>query len=94
MSVAQLLPAMTDPLGRHWQQPKRENVLIDDRHACCTRADFDLLPEYSATIPTGAYVGKMWKRRQPDRWLLCWYAPADKPDHVVVHWRELIVVDP
>lgn len=27
-----------------------------------TRAEFDALPEYSASLPTGTTVGKRWKR--------------------------------
>jgi len=30
-----------------------------------SQEEFDVLPEYSCTIPTGAIVGKRWKRREP-----------------------------
>lgn len=29
------------------------------------RADFDALPEYSSSLPTGTTIGKRWKRREP-----------------------------
>lgn len=80
------IPPMTDPLGRHWNQPPREAITIDCEHARMTEATFQKLPEYSATHPTGVYPGKMWrrhdgafipaaKRTSPLRWLLCWYGP-------------------
>lgn len=65
---------MTDPLGRHWQQPPRERVLVDDEHALVSKADFDLLLDYSGSRPTGAYDGKMWRARFRDDWWLMWYA--------------------
>jgi hypothetical protein len=55
------IPPMTDPLGRHWRQPDRHELLLDDQHAVMTRQSFDQLAEYSTTIPTGVYPGKMWK---------------------------------
>lgn len=91
-AAIELVPAITDPMGRHWQQPKRENVLVDATHACCTRRDFEALLEYSSTIPDGKYVGKMWKRHEPPRWLLCWYSPGE-PGFLKINARELIVVD-
>ena len=51
---------MTDPMGRHWRQPPRERILIDDTHALMDLATFEQLSEYSCTIPTGVYPGKMW----------------------------------
>lgn len=57
-----VIPPMTDPHGRHWNQPKREAILVDDHHALMTHATFEELLEYSGTIPTGCYEGKMWRR--------------------------------
>lgn len=43
-----------------------ERMLItDDRHALMDQETFDVLPEYSCSIPTGVVVGKLWKRREP-----------------------------
>lgn len=83
------IPPITDPLGRYWDQPPIERIAIDDTHALMTHEDFTLLPEYSASMPSGVYPGKMWRRRdgafdprcRPEdrRWLLCWYGivPGD-----------------
>lgn len=90
------IPPITDPLGKHWHQPKRDGIAIDAEVAVMTRADFDLLAEYSCSTPTGVYPGKMWKRHQPyerpeschplpgravcGHWWLCWFGYATDGD--------------
>ena len=56
-----VIPAMTDPLGKYFRQPRREAILIGQDTAFMSRATFDALPEYSTTNPSGVYPGKMWK---------------------------------
>lgn len=56
-----VVPAMTDPLGKHFRQPRREAILIGQDTAFMSRATFDKLSEYSTTNPSGVYPGKMWK---------------------------------
>lgn len=78
-----MIPPMTDPLGRHWQQPSLDEVALDDTHALMTEHTFQRLSEYSCSYPGGVYPGKMWRRHDgiydrscpPERrrWLLCWY---------------------
>jgi hypothetical protein len=80
------IPPITEPLGRHWHAPDRALILTDDKHAVMAGATFVCLPEYSGTIPTGVYPGKMWKRNdglfdercKPEdrKWLLCWFGPV------------------
>ena len=84
------IPPITDPLGRYWEQPDRDNILIDDQHALMTREDFKQLHNYSASIPSGVYVGKMWKRKFRDKWYLSWYGPHDDPDRCSINHREII----
>ena len=77
------IPPITDPLGRHWHQPATASILIDDKHAVMANSTFEALSEYSGTMPSGVYPGKMWRRhdglfddRCPPadrRWLLCWF---------------------
>lgn len=100
-----VIPPITDPLGRHWDQPPTSDILLDDTHALMTTRTFEDLLEYSATNPTGAYEGKMWRRHDGafDRefrarggkpvWLLCWYGESDKPDHVSNNSRAIILLD-
>lgn len=83
---------ITDPLGRNWQQPPRERILIDDTHALCSEVDFFTLLEYSASIPSGKYAGKMWRHNTGVKWFLRWYA-TDHNDRsmLLIHSRELLV---
>lgn len=62
---------MTDPLGRHWQQPKnlRDRVVIYETHATISEHDWQQLSRYESSVPSGAYAGKVWRRYH---WL-CWY---------------------
>jgi hypothetical protein len=100
------IPPITDPLGRSWQQPARERILIDDTHALMLQAEFERLAEYSATMPTGVYPGKMWKRHDGvydpvflaaggvPTWKLCWFGFSEKgPGFCSIHHREILLVD-
>lgn len=99
------IPLMTHPLGRSWDQPSREEILLDETHALMSRATFDQLAEYSGTNPTGAYEGKMWKRHDGlfdfrflarggrPVWLLCWYGRSDKPGFVSNNSRKILLAD-
>lgn len=93
-----IIPPITDPMGRYWQQPRRDRLLIDDTHAVCSLEDFSVLMEYSSTIPSGKYSGKMWKARRDlglasgrDGWLLCWYAPHPYAAELTINSRILLV---
>lgn len=71
---ASIIPEMTDPLGRYWDQPDRSSILVGKTEAFMSRTTFYLLPEYSGTFPSGTYVGKMWRRAADRGWYLCWYS--------------------
>lgn len=96
------IPPITDPLGRHWQQPDTTAILIDDTHAVMDSATFKRLAEYSATRPTGVYPGKMWRRHdglfdphcKPEdrRWLLMWFGECDDPTKCSCNWRIILEV--
>ena len=85
------IPAITSPLGRYWDQPSRQAILVDETHTIMTRATFEQLADYSVTVPTGVYTGKMWRCGR--RWLR-WYDdhPA-LPDRCTIHEREILVVE-
>lgn len=103
MTACSVIPPITSPLGAHWDQPARSVILVDDTHAVMTKAAFRQLPEYSGTIPSGVYEGKMWRRHdgvfdprcKPSerRWLLCWFGPSDKPDCCSINAREILLSD-
>lgn len=67
------IPPMTDPLGEYWVQPKLDQILVDDKTAVMKRDAFDMLHEYSFSIPNGTYAGKMWKLFNGKDWHLAWY---------------------
>lgn len=94
-----VIPPITDPMGKHWKQPSTDNILIDDAVALMDERTLKALPEYSATIPTGAYEGKMWKankrffhRDEQPIWVLCWYGPHEDKTKVSINVREVIVI--
>lgn len=104
LEAAEPIPRITDPLGKHWDQPDRSEILLDDTHALMTAATFVHLAEYSATRPTGVYPGKMWRRHDgafdfqflaaggKPEWLLCWYGESG-PGYCSNHSRKIILVD-
>lgn len=90
------IPRMLAPLGKHWEQPEKKNILIDNTHAIMCNKDFKLLPEYSTSIPTGVYEGKMWKKkvpwdREPSKWYLVWFGFCDKPEYCSNNYREILL---
>jgi hypothetical protein len=99
------IPPITDPQGRSWRQPDMATVEFDDTHVLLTQAQFDGLPEYSTTTPTGVYVGKCWKAQEliwPDRhggfpkatgkWFLRWFGESEiGPGYCSNHQREIII---
>lgn len=91
-------------MGKHWEQPPIEDILVDDTHTVMTRSTFLQLKNYSRTNPTGAYQGKMWRREEPDLregsikptlWLLCWFGPdpRNEPGYVGNYYREILLID-
>lgn len=95
-----VIPEITHPYGKYWEQPARENILIDDKNALMNQADFDLLADYSCSQPSGVYEGKMWKCRRPyvitkgitPRWFLLWFGFSEKPDCCSTYVREIIIL--
>lgn len=99
------IPRMTHPLSSAWEQPDRSRITVDATHAMMSQKTFEELMEYSASQPTGAYEGKMWRREDgafdyefiarggKPTWMLCWYGPSEKgPDWVKTNMREIIIV--
>lgn len=90
------IPPMSDPLGQHWKQPSRGKIEIDCTHALMPRSAFDQLLEYSSSIPTGVYSGKMWKCCNPPvGWLLRWYGNPCEDDgsRLWQHQKHIIIVE-
>jgi hypothetical protein len=90
-----IIPEMTDPLGRYWEQPcDIRDAPIDDETVLLTPAQFASLHEYSATFPTGVYPGKCWKRIEDKskRVLLVWYGAVTPDDQCPIEFRNIEIV--
>lgn len=85
--------AMVDPLGRHWTQPPRQEVLIDDKHAVMSRKSFSMLLNYSHSTPSWVYDGKMWKSCKDGIWYLRWYAPSPNPTRCLIHTLPILLLE-
>jgi hypothetical protein len=87
------IPPMTHELGRHWEQPAASDMLIDDEVAVMYPAVMAKLKEYSTTIPSGKYAGKMWKAKTADGWYLRWYEddPSD-PNGLFIRKRKIVLI--
>lgn len=95
-----IIPEMIDPLGRYWEQPKRENIKVVDVFAFMEEKDFKKLASYDTTMPTGVYDGKMFKRQQRDeegnwlnKWTLVWFSKHEDPDQCTVNYRTIVVLN-
>jgi hypothetical protein len=82
VSNKNIIPPMTDPLGRYWEQPNRSEIRVDECFAYMNYKTFKALANYSNSRPTGAYEGKMWRAHYlNDGWCLCWFG-LSKPGFV------------
>jgi hypothetical protein len=98
------IPPITEPIGRHWDQPDRSRILVDNECAMMDRKTFEALSEYSASMPSGVYEGKMWRRHDgifdqeflakggKPSWLLVWFGRSNKPGMVSVNSRPIVIV--
>ena len=56
-----MIPPITDPLGRAWDQPDHSAWLFDDTHVILPLRDFEQLRGYQYSFPSGVYTGKVWR---------------------------------
>lgn len=65
-----------------------------------SRDDFNKLPEYSCSLPTGTTTGKRWKRKVVDakgtQWIMGEYGEVflneKGEERIVITWRDIFVV--
>lgn len=97
-----IIPPITDPMGKYWRGPDMSQVLLDDKSAVMSKAVFDELPEYSTSTPSGVYPGKSWKRNRliflangsykpTAEWFLCWFGLHPDPKFVSNHIRRILI---
>lgn len=96
MSLEHEIPPITEPLGKYWDQPDRSQILVDSSHALMTHETLHSLADYSGSVPTGVYHGKMWRRRERydcDDWFLAWYGHSEKgQDFCSLNFRRVLLV--
>ena len=60
-----------------------------------TTPEFEALPEYSCSLPTGQTIGKRWKRKCRDPngevWMLGEYVEDPEPGMIGIRWRRIKV---
>lgn len=61
-----------------------------------SQQEFDALPDYSCSVPTGVVIGKKWKRRKEYRdadkgWLMGEYVASENEDEALIAWSEIEV---
>lgn len=93
-----IIPPMTHPYGAHWTQPDPKNIVLDNDYAMMRKKDFDRLPDYTRSEPTGKYNGKMWKGQfqvsGQMKWFLCWcHDENDLSGEIYISYREILVVE-
>lgn len=68
------IPAMTDPMGAHWDNPHDvQSVAMNANYVWLERDMALSMCEYSRSLPSGTYEGK------------CWYS-VDRDDVYRMHW--------
>ncbi len=91
-----VIPDCLHPLSKYWDQPENIDVEIDDTYAMMTKESFDLLKNYSMSVPSGIYIGKMWKAQARISlvWYLRWYKeyPQD-PSKCIWDQRIILLCD-
>ena len=91
MDIENEIPGMTDELSFYWDQPDREKILVDKKCALMTKETLDDLKEYNCSLPSGVYVGKMWKRSNLNGWVLCVYNRIIG-DEMEIKYRTIILI--
>jgi hypothetical protein len=86
-----MIPPMTDPKGRHWRQPPREDIRLDGIYARMSQETFEALADYSQSRPTALYAGKMWRQRNGGGWILRWVTDTNDPEAVDLHWAWIVL---
>lgn len=68
-------------------------ICIDGEYFLISQADFDALPEYSASQPTGVFDGKCWKTLRHGVWWIGCYIEETPPhpDGMLTPYRRALV---
>lgn len=91
MNTYPTIPPITHPLGKAWEQPSVESIKFSIGCAWVSKKDFNKLLQYDSSNPSGVYEGKMWKRKQGNKFYLMWYGVSDKPECCCINHIELMI---
>lgn len=88
-----MIPLMTDPMGKYWDQPADIHLApMDETHVLLTSHQVAGLLEYSRSYPSGTYDGKCWLRDNGLRYL-CWYQPHPTPGKIGIGYRIILEIE-
>lgn len=73
------------------------NLFLGNLWRVSSKLDFDLLPDYTNSEPTGKYNGKMWKGQfnttKGKKWFLAWCHDENEVSNLIcISYREILVV--
>lgn len=90
-----VIPTMPHNYIGLWQQPRYEELYFpDDESVIVSRNVFNKLMEYSTTMPTGVYPGKMWRAEINGVHYLRWYGlHATEPERLCTNNQRLLLID-
>lgn len=89
---AEIIPQITNPLGKYWNQADQRRIYIDRENAYMEESEFNKLCNYSHSQPSGVYIGKCWKGKDINGWYLAWYGPHPNPDFVSNNYRTIHIL--
>jgi hypothetical protein len=88
-----IIPIMTDPLGKYWDQCDTTKILCDDKFAKIKIEDFLKLHEYSRSTPSGVYTGKCWRMLTREGiWYIAWYGVDPDPNYRSNNYRQAQII--
>lgn len=69
-----------------------KHLILTDRRVIVDESAFMALYEYSTTLPTGQRIGKRWRRRTRDGWLMGEYVDDPDPKKIGIRWRSVLLL--
>lgn len=71
---------------------QRKEALELNKTVKLTQGEFDALPEYTCSNPTGTVIGKRWKRATKDGWFLCEYVGCNEPGYIDITKKHIAIL--
>lgn len=87
-----VIPPMTHPLHKGWQQPELSEITICEKYATMNKEAFDKLTGYCGGYYRWAYEGKMCKEQDIGCWHLHWWGFSDDPTMCSGNRREIKII--